>query len=111
MSQAPDFDSIKQVNPYGEDYWSARALMPLLGYGKNWQNFTTAIQKAMISCRENGQIVEYHFNASIKMVPIGSGAERPLDDYNLSRLPSYPTPLTPTPRNPQIPPPQTPFPL
>src|SRR5260370_31394893 len=89
MSQAPDFDSIKQVNPYGEDYWSARALMPLLGYGKNWQNFTTAIQKAMISCRENGQIVEYHFNASIKMVPIGSGAERPLDDYNLSRLACY----------------------
>ncbi len=102
MSQAPDFDSIKQVNPYGEDYWSARALMPLLGYGKNWQNFTTAIQKAMISCRENGQIVEYHFNASIKMVPIGSGAERPLDDYNLSRLACYLIAMNGNPRKPEI---------
>ncbi len=63
--------------------------MPLLGYGKNWQNFTTAINKAKISCLENGQIVENHFNASIKMVPIGSSAERPLDDYNLSRLACY----------------------
>jgi DNA-damage-inducible protein D len=102
MSQAPDFDSIKQVNPYGEDYWSARALMPLLGYGKNWQNFTTAIQKAMISCRENGQIVEYHFNAGIKMVPIGSGAERPLDDYNLSRLACYLIAMNGNPRKPEI---------
>lgn len=32
MSQAPDFDSIKQTNPYGQEYWSARELAPLLGY-------------------------------------------------------------------------------
>ena len=79
MNQSPDFDSKKQINPYGEEYWSARDLMPLLGYGKNWQNFTTAIEKAMVSCSENGQIVEYHFNAVIKMVPIGSGAQRKQD--------------------------------
>lgn len=67
MKQSPDFDSIKHLNPYSIEYWSARDLMPLLGYGKNWQNFSTAIQKAMVSCRENGQVVEHHFNASIKM--------------------------------------------
>ncbi|HEX6557661.1 MAG TPA: hypothetical protein VF026_33165 [Ktedonobacteraceae bacterium] len=43
----------------------------------------------MISCQENGQIVENHFNASIKMVPIGSSAQREVDDYNLSRLACY----------------------
>lgn len=32
--QAPDFDSIKQINPYGAEYWSARDLMPLLGYAQ-----------------------------------------------------------------------------
>jgi DNA-damage-inducible protein D len=34
MSQQPDFDSIKQENVYGIEYWSARDLMPLLGYGR-----------------------------------------------------------------------------
>jgi DNA-damage-inducible protein D len=102
MSQTPDFDSIKQVTPYGEEYWSARALMPLLGYGKNWQNFTTAIDKAIISCRENGQIVEYHFNAVIKMVSIGSGAQRKQDDYNLSRLACYLIAMNGNPRKPEI---------
>ncbi len=36
--QSPDFDSIKQINPYEVEYWSARDLAPLLGYNK-WQNF------------------------------------------------------------------------
>ena len=40
-----------------------------------------AIQKAADACRTNGQVVTDQFVASIKMVPIGSGAERPLDDY------------------------------
>jgi DNA-damage-inducible protein D len=101
-NNSPDFDSIKHINPYGEEYWSARDLMPLLGYGKNWHNFTTAIEKAMISCQENGQIVEYHFNASVKMVSIGSGAQRELDDYNLSRLACYLIAMNGNPRKPEI---------
>jgi DNA-damage-inducible protein D len=56
----------------------------------------------MISCRENGQIVEYHFNASIKMVPIGSGAERETDDYLLSRLACYLIAMNGDPRKPEI---------
>lgn len=100
--QSPNFDSIKHVNPYGQEYWSARDLMPLLGYGKNWQNFSTAVQKAIISCQENGQVVENHFNASIKMVQIGSGAQRELDDYNLSRLACYLIAMNGNPRKPEI---------
>lgn len=102
MSQAPDFDSIKQVNPYGQEYWSARILMPLLGYGRNWRNFLTAIQKAADACRTNGQVVTDHFVASIKMVPIGSGAERETDDYLLSRLACYLIAMNGNPRKPEI---------
>ena len=47
MTEQPDFESIKRTNMYGEDYWSARELMPLLGYGKKWQNFESVIKKAM----------------------------------------------------------------
>ena len=46
----PDFDSIKQIDPYGHEFWSARRLMPLLGYGRKWQNFELVIQKARIAC-------------------------------------------------------------
>jgi len=41
-----DFESIKQITPYGIEYWSARSLAPLLGY-KKWQNFDVAIKRAM----------------------------------------------------------------
>ena len=68
--KSPDFDSIKQTNVYGIEYWSARDLMPLLGYEKSWQNFEHAIQKAKTACEASGQIVENHFNASIKMVQL-----------------------------------------
>ena len=101
-SQSPDFDSIKQTNVYGIEYWSARDLMPLLGYGKNWRNFTTAIEKAKIACKESGQSIDNHFDASIKMVQIGSAAAREVDDYLLSRLACYLIAMNGNPRKPQI---------
>jgi DNA-damage-inducible protein D len=57
----PDFDSIKHLNPYNVEYWEARELMPLLGYGNKWQNFVDVIKKAMISCETTGNIVTDHF--------------------------------------------------
>ena len=56
----PDFDSIKHLNPYNVEYWEARELMPLLGYGNKWQNFVDVIKKAMISCETTGNIVTDH---------------------------------------------------
>ena len=102
MSQTPDFDSIKQVNPYGEDYWSARALMPLLGYGKKWQNFTTAIDKAMTACVESGNRVERHFTDASKSSPMPHGGERELKDYNLSRFACYLIAMNGDPRKEEI---------
>jgi len=54
------FDSIRQINPYGEEYWSARQLMPLLGYD-SWRRFAETIERAIAACRNAGQEVADHF--------------------------------------------------
>jgi DNA-damage-inducible protein D len=87
-NQSPDFDSIKQVNPYGQEYWSARALMPLLGYAK-WERFEGAIKRAMIACENTGNIVGDHFPSAGKPIKGGKGAVQNVQDYNLSRFACY----------------------
>jgi hypothetical protein len=82
----PDFEAIKQTNVYSVDYWSARDLAPLLGYAQ-WRRFEDAIKRAKTSCETNGDIVENHFVSIGKMVRLGSGAEREIDDYALSKCP------------------------
>ncbi len=104
MSQAamqPDFEAIKQTNPYGKEYWSARDLAPLLGYNK-WQRFIDAIKRAQISCETNGQMVADHFTGAGKMVKLGSGSERQVKDFNLSRFACYLIAQNGDPRKPEI---------
>jgi DNA-damage-inducible protein D len=98
----PDFDSIKHLNPYNVEYWEARELMPLLGYGNKWQNFVDVIKKAMISCETTGNIVTDHFTAASKMVEIGSRAKRSVQDYYLSRLACYLIAMNGDSRKPEI---------
>lgn len=81
---SPDFESIKQGNILGNDFWSARALMPLLGYGKKWQNFLEVIKKAMISCAEIGLPVEEHFFETEMTIKQGR-ATRNVTEYFLSK--------------------------
>ena len=102
QEKLPDFDAIKQVDPYGNEYWSARDLMPLLGYGKYWRNFEHAIDKAKIACEESGNAVGNHFDASVKMVKLGSGSERDTQDYNLTRLACYLVAMNGNPRKPEV---------
>src|SRR5215217_3569573 len=78
--QPPDFESIKQANPYEAEYWSARSLAPMLGYNK-WQNFEVAINRAKTACTQVGQVVTDHFTDASKMVGVGSGAKREVKDY------------------------------
>jgi len=101
MSQTPDFESIKQVNPYGEEYWSARSLATLLGYSQ-WRRFEEAIQRAMVACEQSGNIVANHFASAGKMVRLGSGSEREVKDYNLSRFACYLVAQNGDPRKPEI---------
>ena len=72
----------------GVECWSARELQSLLGYSQ-WCNFVGVIDKAKESCRNVGQSVEDHFADTSKMVPLGSGAERELDDFTLTRYACY----------------------
>jgi len=72
----------------GEEFWFARDLQGLLGYAK-WENFAKVVDKAKISCQSAGNSVEDHFPDVRKMVDIGSGAERPVDDVALTRYACY----------------------
>ena len=68
--------------------WSARELCELMGY-KLWQNFTKVIDKAKAACSNVGQNIEDHFIDVNKLVSIGSGAERQIDDIMLTRYACY----------------------
>lgn len=82
------FESIKHVNEYGEEYWLARELQLVLEYTQ-WRRFSDAIERAKLACKNSGFAVEDHFADVGKMVDIGSGAERQIDDVMLSRYACY----------------------
>lgn len=82
------FESIKHVNEYGEEYWLARELQGVLEYAR-WENFNKTIERAKKACTNTGFDVEDHFRGVTKMVPLGSGAEREIDDVMLSRYACY----------------------
>lgn len=98
---SPDFESIKHFNPYQVEYWEARELQPLLGY-KSWREFEGAIKRAKDSCEATGNIIDDHFVSGYKMVKVGSGAERRIKDYTLSRLACYLIAMNGNPRLSQI---------
>lgn len=72
----------------GVEYWLARELQTLLGYTQ-WRNFELVIEKAKIACEKAGQVVEDHFADVSKMVEIGSGTQRGVDDLALTRYACY----------------------
>ena len=73
----------------GVEFWYARDLQVLLGYESSWQNFSKVIEKAKSACESTGNNISHHFNDVIKMVPIGSGAERETNDIRLTRYACY----------------------
>ncbi|WP_392365809.1 BRO family protein, partial [Streptococcus suis] len=79
---------VNQTEDEAIDYWYARDLMPLLGY-ERWENFHKAIHRAMNSIETSDTKVSDHFREVTKMVPLGSGSERPVKDYMLTRYACY----------------------
>ena len=72
----------------GAEFWFARDLQILLNYDE-WRNFLKVIEKAKEACKNSGQNIIDHFVDINKMVKIGSGSEREIDDITLTRYACY----------------------
>jgi DNA-damage-inducible protein D len=84
-----DFEGLVQADPEnGIEFWLARDLQPALGYTR-WENFTNVIHKAKTACEISGYEVSDHFLDVTKMVDVGSGAQRPIEDIALTRYACY----------------------
>lgn len=82
------FEEIKHINPSGNEYWSARELAKVLQYSE-YRHFVPVIEKAKSSCNNSGIVIGDHFEQVLEMVSLGSGAQRSIEDYHLSRYACY----------------------
>jgi len=88
QSLVNNFESYVKKTENGIEFWLARDLQQLLGYGK-WDNFLNVISKAKIACENTGHTVSDHFADVGKMVKVGSEAEREIQDIMLTRYACY----------------------
>ena len=93
--QSP-FDSIKRVGENGAEYWSARDLMPLLGYD-SWRRFEDAIDRARSAAEVQGYSAETLFAGAVKKT-----GGRPQQDFELARFAAYLIAMNGDPRKPEI---------
>ena len=82
------FEDIKHTTDEGVEFWYARELGPILEYVQ-WRNFAKVIDKAMLACKNSGFDVSDHFADVSKMVDLGSGSQRKVKDFMLSRYACY----------------------
>jgi DNA-damage-inducible protein D len=82
------FEAAAHSDDDGIQYWLARELAPLLGYAE-YRNFWNVISKAKIACVTAGEDPSDHFGDVNKMVQLGSGAQREIDDVELTRFACY----------------------
>lgn len=82
------FEAHAQQAENGVEYWLARDIQHLLGYAE-WRNFTAVITKAKTACEVSDRAIADHFVDVTKMVDLGSGSQREVDDIMLTRYACY----------------------
>lgn len=93
------FDRIKQTRADGSEFWSARDLMPLMGYPR-WADFQTPIARAMTGARNQGHSVESVFRRSPENP--GQAGGRPRENYELNRFAAYLLAMNGDPNKPEV---------
>lgn len=89
ISMKNTFDNIVHIDSeIGIEFWYARELQAVLGYTE-WRNFTNVIDKAKEACKTTTHALSNHFVDVNKMVNIGSGTVREIDDIKLTRYACY----------------------
>ncbi|MEG1805890.1 MAG: DNA damage-inducible protein D [Clostridia bacterium] len=82
------FENIKHIDPNGNEFWEARELGKVLGYAK-WENFSKAIDRAMLACKNSGFEVSEQFPEVRKPFKSGNGAVQYSRNYHLTRYACY----------------------
>ena len=82
------FEDIKHIDEDGNEYWYARELQNVFEYTQ-WRRFENTITKAKTACNNSNEIIENHFADIGKMINLGKGGTRNVNDYKLSRYACY----------------------